>query len=38
MRGIGREKIQAKGIDNLVNRIIADHFPNFKREACPGAG
>jgi hypothetical protein len=27
------EKIQAKGIDNLLNRIIAENFPNLKRES-----
>jgi hypothetical protein len=27
-----REEIQTKGIDNLFNRIIAENFPNFKKE------
>jgi hypothetical protein len=27
-----REEIQTKGIDNLFNRIIAENFPNLKKE------
>jgi hypothetical protein len=26
------EEIQINGIDNLFNRIIAENFPNFKKE------
>jgi hypothetical protein len=30
-----REEIQAKGTDNLVNRIIVENFPNLKKESYP---
>jgi hypothetical protein len=33
-----REEIQTKGIDNLFNRIIAENFPNLKKELHPGIG
>jgi hypothetical protein len=26
------EEVQTKGIDNLFNRIIAENFPNLKKE------
>jgi hypothetical protein len=32
------EEIQTKGIDNLFKRIIAENFPNLKKESHPGAG
>jgi hypothetical protein len=32
------EVIQAKGIDNLFNRLIAENFPNLKKESHIGAG
>jgi uncharacterized coiled-coil protein SlyX len=32
------EKIQTKGNDNLLNRIIAKNFPNLQTESHPGAG
>jgi hypothetical protein len=32
------DKTQTKGIDNLFNRIIAENFPNLKKESYPGAG
>jgi hypothetical protein len=34
----GEEKIQTKGTDNLFNRIIAENFPNLKKESHPGTG
>jgi hypothetical protein len=30
--GVEGEEIQMKGIDNLFNRIIAEKFPNLKKE------
>jgi hypothetical protein len=30
--GIEGEEIQAKGICNIFNKIIAENFPNLKRE------
>jgi hypothetical protein len=30
--GIEGEEIQNKGIDNLVNKIIAENFPNLEKE------
>jgi hypothetical protein len=32
------EEIQTKGNDNLFNRIIAENFPNLKKESHPGGG
>jgi hypothetical protein len=31
--GLEEEEIQTKGINNLFNRIIAENFPNLKRES-----
>jgi hypothetical protein len=31
------KEIQTKGTDNLVNRIIAENFPNLMKESHPGA-
>jgi hypothetical protein len=36
--GVEGEKIQTKDIDNLFNRIIAENFPNLKKENHPGTG
>jgi hypothetical protein len=36
--GIEGEEIQTKGIDNQVNRIIAENFPNLEKESHLGAG
>jgi hypothetical protein len=33
-----REEIQTKGTDNLLNRIIAEYFPNIEKESHPGSG
>jgi hypothetical protein len=30
--GVEGEEIQTKGIDNIFNRIIAEKFPNLKKE------
>jgi hypothetical protein len=30
--------IQTKDIDSLLSRIIAENFPNLKKESHPGAG
>jgi hypothetical protein len=27
-----REEVQAKGIHNIVNKIIRENFPNFEKE------
>jgi hypothetical protein len=32
-KGTEGEKIVCKGIDNLSNRIIAENFPNLKKES-----
>jgi hypothetical protein len=32
------EEIQAKGIDHLLSRIIAENFPNLKKESHTGSG
>jgi hypothetical protein len=33
--GIEGEVIQTKGINNLINNIIAENFPNLEREGNP---
>jgi hypothetical protein len=30
--GVEEEEIQTKGIDNLFSRLIAENFPNLKKE------
>jgi hypothetical protein len=30
--GIEVEEVQAKGINNIFNKIIAENFPNLKKE------
>jgi hypothetical protein len=30
--GIEEEEVQAKGIHNIFNKIIADNFPNLEKE------
>jgi hypothetical protein len=30
--GIGEEEVQAKGIHNIFNEVIAENFPNLKKE------
>jgi hypothetical protein len=37
--GIEEEKVQAKDIDNVLNKIIAENFPNLeKKEHHPDTG
>jgi hypothetical protein len=33
------EEVQAKGVGNIFNKIVAENFPNLKKEiAHPGTG
>jgi hypothetical protein len=32
--GIKEEEVQAKGLHNIFNKIIAENFPNLEKELC----
>jgi hypothetical protein len=35
---MGLEEVQVKSIQNILNIITAENFPNFGRDSCPGTG